>query len=62
MKVILITTLLLVSGCAHVDTRRFCAAVANKQYNDYRETTLDDPPLRPSVISDLISKCIDELR
>ena len=63
MKIFALSALVLVSGgCAHVDTHRFCTAVANKQYSEYRLTTQDDPPLRPSLINDLIANCIDDLR
>jgi hypothetical protein len=62
MRLVLIFAVGLIGGCTHTDNRRFCTAVATKQYADYREYTEDDPPLRPSVINELIANCLNDLR
>jgi hypothetical protein len=61
MRLVLIFAVALIGGCNHTDNRRFCTAVATKQYADYRKYTDDDPPLRPSVIKEQRANCLNDL-
>jgi len=62
LRLIPLSILVLMGGCAQHDNTRFCTAVATNQYSEYRKYTSDDPPMPPSEISRFTEQCLDDLR